>query len=320
MDHDVPDRFVHRGFNLYLGTEERQNCFLVECLLPSLDQSGLGASTHVWFERFDARGPHLFLLLSSSDDAGSLPSAEWLERFVSYLGALSPTELPDRQEIEARHEGCRGKALCTVDREPGFEAEASCRPFVQPDDGYPFFLLRPEALASFWPLAGRQTRWALERLRERSPRPATAAAIRWLALLGRELRSRHPNPEAYWEYHASTLMSGLPARLDEDREALYGKLPGLIGDKNRDIFRRIWQETVDAEPPWPGFGELVSQALVAVAPGYSSWQLLREVVHTSLKQLGVPPALQIPLLFFAWLRDLELAGQLPGPDGVGETR
>ncbi|MEM8933559.1 MAG: hypothetical protein AAGE94_20380 [Acidobacteriota bacterium] len=237
--------------------------------------------------------------------------------FSRYVDALGEAPPSDPDEIAARHEGCRDKVLCAVDAEPGFGADGSLRSFDHTPEAYPFFLVDRPALDDLLARLDRQTRWALDRLTQVEPDNATLDAMRWLAALDRGLDRRRPDDaHTYWESHVQTLRGGLAANLAEDRESVYRALPRSIREKNFNTFSRVWQATADAPDPAPGLQELLDAVLAHTAPDVPPWALLREVVHTTLKQLGLPVAFHVPLTLFAWHRNLVARGLTEAPDGA----
>jgi hypothetical protein len=292
---------VHLGFNIYYGNQKAQNHFLVHCLRPAIEEARREFPLRFWFDRFDARGPHIFLLVTvpghCREEARSLLSV----RFSEFFDAGPNPEPMGPEEARARHEGCKGKGICEVDREAGMAEDNSYRSFEQPPHGYPFFLTRSlDREEELWRLLDDQASWTISQLAETMPKPATARGILWLAAFDRLLAAKMPQVEEYWSYHAGTLLLSLSAHLAENEQDVYRRLPGSIGARNRQSFESLWgQETSDSA--WPDLSRLLD--CVVFDPHLSRRQtcaLLREIVHTTLKQLGIATQLHVPLLLFAW--------------------
>jgi hypothetical protein len=95
----------------------------------------------------------------------------------------------------------------------------------------------------------------------------------------------------------------LEARLREDEAAVLATLPTVVGERNRAVFGRVWDEA----PPWPALERTVEIALAD--DGRTPEQkrkLLRNVNHNTLLQLGQPVLHHVPLILYAWQRNLQL--------------
>ena len=303
---------VHVGFNIYYGNQGAQNHFLVACLGPSMDEARSRFPVQFWFDRFDARGPHIFLLMTILKPYCEEARAFLSSRFSCFLAAGSNPEPVSAEEAKLRNNGCRGKWLCAVDREPGMATDNSYYTFEQPADGYPFFLSRGlDHEEELWRLLDSQTTWAIKQLALTLPKPATAVGVLWLAALDRLLANRVSEIDCYWSYHATTLLPSLASRLAERPQDTYSNLLGAIGARNLRSFEVLWEREA-ANSMWPYLSRLLDCVIFEHNPPRPQpWALLREVVHTTLKQLGIATQIHIPLLLFAWSRHLPVPYSSP---------
>lgn len=291
--------------NVYLFSIRRQNRFLAETLAPALP--GLASDFEdfrFWFDRFDARGPHLFLLFSAAETGIDALRAR-LEALITggleALAAEGPADdTPGAARIEELHAACRGKTLCAADRQPGLAADGSFVLDSQPADAYPFHLTPAHGPAdTIWPRISALTNWTLEQRAAAGDEPATAAALRFMAGLDRQLRASDAEPADYWHHHLKSLMHELDALLEEKGEPFVDALAAGLGDANRRVFQQVWQWAETAEPAWDGLPALVSDVTTR---GPGAWRLLREIVHGALKQLGLVVPKHLPILIFGWLQ------------------
>lgn len=292
----------HLACNVYCWGARASERLLAECLAPAvraLRASGL--AERFWFQRFDARGPHLFVLLGTAPGRADALREALGARLRAWMDANPSTEtLPD-DDLRVRHANCRGKCLCAVDAEPGFAPNNTVRWARQPPGGYPFNtaegLARPDP---FWDLASDLCEWSLSRLGD-----GTGAAIRWTAAVDAELRRAHPDAADAWRYYACTLLLGLDERLARDEAAVLDALPGIVGARNAAVFARVWDAVEGGEVVWEPLPELLR--MVFADDGRTMEQrmgLLREVNHTVLAQLGLMVTSKLPLILFAWMRGL----------------
>ena len=114
--------------------------------------------------------------------------------------------------------------------------------------------------------------------------------IRWAAALDGALREAGV-AEAFWRYHAETLLPGVGASVET-----------AISARNRETFSRLWNEVKISGSPWPQIPRLVE---VALSVHQAEWRFiaLRETVHGVWRQLGLPVALEVSLVLFAWGRN-----------------
>lgn len=297
MSADAGRAPVHLGLVVYCWGQRPQNRLLVDGLAPAVAELRRGALRHFWFSRFDARGPHVMALFTIPAAAREPTRAALARRVADHLAAHPSRVALGEEELAARHEACRGKALCELDALPGLAANNTFAFFAQPSDGYPFALghgaPREDEL---WQAVDGLTAWTLEELgRDPDALPITAA-VRLAAALHGALPAHLPEPRAYWRYHATTLL-GAGRGDDVDR-----RLRRTVEAAHRAGLAEAWDLAAELGPPWTPLPWLVELALEAGAARRRPWAPLREVVHGALKQLGVPVKLQIPLVALGWSR------------------
>lgn len=304
----------HLGLVIYCWGLDEQTRLLVECLAPLVTELRNRWLKRFWFDRFDARGPHVFALFTVPAERLALTTSLAEQRLKSYLmNQPSVTEL-SRDELEARHRGCRGAALCEVDAEAGLAANNTLRFCEQPAERYPFSLAQgltgPERL---FDLLDELTGWSLAQL---ACQPAGSApialAVRWLANLFDVLPDWFEDPQAYWRFHTATLVRRIAFAVDHDELIL--RVTRSVGESNDAVLTRLWKRARSAPPAWPALSQLV-QVLAGAdeARGPQRHRLLREIVHVTMRQLGVPARLEIVLLLFCWRESLKEVAELNRP-------
>lgn len=292
----------HLALNVYRPGRAAQDRLLAECLAPAaralLDG---GALDRFWYQRFDARGPHLFVLLSGTGAGLARARARLDADLAAWLAADPSTEAASDDELRALHAALRGKVLCALDAEPGFAPPDTWAWAPQPDDGYPMRLFAgtpdPEGL---WRALTEVTLWSTTRLAG-----AADAAVRWIAAVDHALRRHGAPADAYWRHHAATLLTGMDERLREDEARVLAALPGVVGERNGRTFARIWAQVEADAAAWAPVDALVGRVLAPDARTDASRRvLLRELNHSVLSQLGQPVRLHVPLVVYGWLRGL----------------
>ncbi|HYU32690.1 MAG TPA: lantibiotic dehydratase C-terminal domain-containing protein [Thermoanaerobaculia bacterium] len=290
--------------NVYLWGKASQNSLLVQCLGPAMREiQDEGLASGFWFDRFDARGPHIFFLTRPVSDPAAV-CALLAERLTTFLARLPATEEIPAAELDERRQRVLGKALCAADTLPG---PAENRTFVLVEhepDGYPFRLAADLRDApGFWRLLDELSFWTVEQIASVPDSAMNATAIRWFASLDGALRQAGAARE-FWRYHAETLLPGLREKLAEDGELETGmsaSLEAALSDRNRDAFARLWHQVECSGSTWPQIGRLVKLAL-AVNGSSRRFAALREATHATWKQLGLPVRQEIPVVLFAWRR------------------
>jgi hypothetical protein len=295
---------VHLGMVAYVWGTQHQDRLMLECLAPAVAElRRQGLARGFFLDRYDARGPHLFAVLTVPREAMREIAGRLAERLGNHLAAHPSSAALTPEQLARRHEETRGRRQCELDGRPGFAANNSFEIFEHPPHGYPFWLsagLTGEE--ELWDLVADLTLWAIGRLAARPGSPAIAAALRWVASVSRELRLAGVRPTDYWLHHAPTLIPDLFQEMEpEERAATLTELAADVGATN-PAFAQAWREVDDAGPVWPGLPGMVRLILGGRTPLPSPWLLLREIDHSVLKQLGVPAALHITAALYAWRR------------------
>jgi hypothetical protein len=292
----------HLALNVYLWDWSEEDRLLVQVLGPALRElRSEGLVRSFWFTRFDARGPHVFVLLSTPP-LGATVVRERLGTLLGELAAYGGTGDLAPGELEKRHTECRGRHLCSIDAEPDFAPRNSYRFAVQPPNGYPYHLL-PATADELWELMTELSSWNLEHL---NGAKSSAAALRWVATMDQALTLAGMDAAEYWRYHATTLLISLAERLETNEEAVLAALPRSVGDRNRAVFDRAWDEPEPSPEPWPGTARLVEAIRSMDLSPSTRWAVLREIDHGALIQLGLPTLKHVPLVLYAWMRNLPL--------------
>ncbi|HEY3571441.1 MAG TPA: hypothetical protein VGP73_26175 [Thermoanaerobaculia bacterium] len=280
----------------YVWGAAHQDRLLLEQLGPAAGELRREGLLHGFFwDRYDARGPHLFAVLTIPEAAAPDVSGRLAARLAGHLADHpSPVELTPEQ-LARRHAETLGRRQCEADGRPGFAANNTFEILEHPPRGYPFRL--SEGLAGeeeLWRLAADLMLWTIGELAPRPGAPAAAAARRWTASVDRELRLAGVRTAEYWRYHAATLIPALAGMGPEEEAAALAGMAARVGDRGGDL-ASAWREVAAAGPVWPGLPRLVRLAL-----GVGVWDLLREIDHATLKQLGLPVAFHIPQVLHAW--------------------
>ncbi len=301
---------MHRlGCTLYLWSPDEQDRFLRDALGPFTHRvldSGLVSG--FWFDRFDARGPHVFFVLTTRENTVGPLEREvrnLLEGWLETPPSKPPLSLSD---LEALHVACRGKTLCAADRLDGFATHSSFEIFSHPISGYPFSLGRyfGEVLdadapdESPWRAWTETAFWTIGLL----GKPVLAPVMRWLAAIDQLMDDEQAAD--FWRYSLRCLLPELPMleSLDKVDTAM---LERFISDKNLPVLRDLW----DIDLHYTASSELADPtALVraGLAPALDAhrWKFLREVVFVTLKQMRIRIRRQAQLYAFALDRRLKL--------------
>lgn len=299
--------------NVYLWSGEDQTRLLTSSLGPTVQELRReGLVRFFWFTRFDARGPHLMVLL----DAQEARRAELIEHvracLDTYLAAFPCTHQIGRAEMEKRDAECRGKRLCSIDAEQGFAENNSYRLAGHGADDYPFRTARGVAReAELWRVVDDLCSWAVDRL---GGQAAIAAGVRWIAAVDGALARMGASGAGFWEQHARTLLPGLGEKLELSREEVVSSLPGAVGPRNWAAFDRLWHSP-DPDPAATDLARALVERVME-EDGRSlreRWALLREIDHCLLLQLGQPVESHIPLVLYAWLRNFPSPASAAAP-------
>jgi hypothetical protein len=292
----------HLACNVYHWGRGPADRLLAECVAPAVrDLRRAGLAERFWFQRFDARGPHLFLLAGTAPGRAEALREALGARLDAWLAAHPSEEPLTDDELRTRHDQCRGKRLCALDAEPGIAPNNSVRWAPHAPDAYPLSLSAGAAAHdALWGLLSALAEWNLGRLGD-----AGGAAVRWMAAVDAELRRAHPAAEGYWRRHAGTLLLGLEERLAADAGAVLDALPRVVGARNAETFGRVWDAVEGGEAVWEPLPQLLRMMLADDGrPLDVRLHMLREINHVVLGQLGQPVAAHVPLVLFAWLRGL----------------
>jgi|GEM_PF-3117911 len=296
----------HLALNVYLHGWTEQQSFVTGALAPVLRSlQAAGVLRRAWFTRFDARGPHVAVLVSTP--AGRVDEArEALSLAVeAWLAARPSLETLDADALELRHSECRGKRLNALDAEPGFAAPGTFAFAPHPASGYPFYVF-PEEDDAVWALLTDNS------LANAGGPPegqsASTAGLRWLAAVDHALAAAGADAAAYWRFHATTLLPGMPDRLRDDEQAVLDALPRTVGERNLAAMDRVWAavEADDGGEAGDRARRLVGALLDGREPA-AAWPLLREANHCGLLQLTLPVRSHVPAVLYAWQRALRPA-------------
>jgi lantibiotic biosynthesis dehydratase-like protein len=293
----------HLALHVFHWGDAPQNRLIAECLVPAARELRAdGASRRFWFTRFDTRGPHVFALFTPAAGREAELRRRLARRLDAYLAAHPSTVELSPEEIERRHVECRGKQLSAIDAEPGFAPNNSYAMAPHPGDGYPFRLGAGVADGdALWDAVEALVFWTVEQQRAGT---ATPGAVRWMAAVDHALHEGGVDPAEFWRHHATTLLVYLRERLDADEEGVLAALPGAVGERNRALFDALWE----GDGPERALARPVVE--IVLAPDGRSdaarRSLLREINHFTLAQLGQPVKHHIPLVLYAWQRNLRL--------------
>jgi hypothetical protein len=292
------------GVNIYYWGETEQNRLLCEAL-PGWSRLArhLDAGSRMWYCRFDARSPHIFALFSTSE--AQEPALRTLldDRVRTFLAEFPSACNLSASALEERHRACRGKALSPIDRLDGLADNNSFVLFRHDSCGYPFHRMAGTVerhQLSRW--LSRLSCWSIGALKESS----TLAAARWLAAvdhaIANTIAAQPGLAESYWRYHAGTLVVNHEGAADADQ--LVPLLPKLVSGRNREKLSAIWDDPRVPERAGLDFGGLMRFVFDGRRPVPRSFELLRELNHTVLGQLGVWLTVQLPIILYAWQRNL----------------
>lgn len=295
----------HLGVNIYYWGAAEQRRLLLGVLRPcALDARRQGITRRFWYCCFDARGPHIFALFTTAGEQARL--RDLLERRLQAFLQETPSRAAlGLGELERRHAECRGKTLSAADRGDDLAANNSYVFFSQPGGGYPLWMDSGMSAADeFWRQLDDLTFWTLEHL-ERGSHPAMA--IHWLAAVDHALHRLGQPAEAYWRFHAETLLPALSERLAIHGDEVLVSLPGVLSERNHWSFSKAWNEEGEFSL---GFDVDRMIEVVMRDDGRSLRQrlrVLREVNHGTLGQLHQPVRFHVPLVLYAWQRNLVLS-------------
>jgi hypothetical protein len=291
------------GAHVYRWSTPDQVRLLRDGLRPAAREArSRGLTSRFWYTLFDARGPHVFALFAAADRSRRRELADFLgDRLAGWLAAHPSAAPLDRDEVERRHAACRGKVLAAIDAEAGLAANDSLHLFEHPAGGYPFAtaagIVRPHEL---WRRLDPLALWALDHVGE------AASAVRLAAVVDHALGAAGVSAAGFWRYVATTLLVPLGERLASDEAGVVAALPAMVGERNTLAFGRLWSAVPHGDdPPAAAAVRLVVED--GRRPLEHRFRLLREIVHVALAQLLQGVQARIPLVLYAWHRNLSRA-------------
>jgi hypothetical protein len=300
MNRAVPGSMTNIGFNIYYwGMEEQQRLLQHGLNAWAQDLRRQGWLQRLWFCPYDARSPHVFGIFTTTA-AGENCVKTYLQDSIQKFIAHYPShvQLSD-QEVSERHGGCRGRTMNLADREPGPALNNSFQIFEHEHNGYPFQLNVGAANADeLWERIDRVCIWALEQ----AGGDVSRAAVRWLAAVDRSLKRQEIPAAGYWRFHAGSLLLGLEQSFKERPEMSREWLQNAVSPANQKIFSNIWNEENDLSVDIDGLVRLIiSQQKSSLAQRFG---LLRSINHFTLLQLGQIVLQEIPIILYAWQRNV----------------
>lgn len=295
------------GLNVYYWGSRQQDQLLVDCLGPLMKElREAGLLECFWYDRYDSRGPHLFVVAEVPENRKDEVQGRTATRLDRYLAENPSREELSLDQLAGFHDGTRGRLHCAEDARPGFGANNSYVFFEQAPQDYPFWISAGlPRQRELWRLLDDLAFWVIGQIAEHPVRPPVGAAVRWMAGLD-DVLTRLGLARAYWRYHATTLLMGLRKRLETGEAEVLSSLKTLVGTKNHDTFSRLWAAASEGGSGWPHLSRLIELSLPEVEGVVPDrcFIPLREAVHCAWKQLGLTVQLEIPLVLFAWNRSL----------------
>lgn len=295
---------VYQGANIYCWGNAEQTRLLLNGVKPwTVRARQQGWASRFWYSRFDARGPHVFLLWGTTPE--SLPALRSsLQREIeAFLRQCPSTEVLSAEQIERRHRECRGNTMSVADREPGLASNNSFVLFTHDPGDYPLHLSTGMADApQFWKRIDDLSCWVLEQLQD----DTAITAVRWVAAVDRSLARTPVSAESYWRFHASTLVLPLRERLQTNEAEVLKSLPRIISPDNQRLFANLWNQSINGNSLGFDVEGLVRLILCdQTRPLDSRFQTLRAVIHTVIMgQLGLWTKFEIPIILYAWNRNV----------------
>jgi hypothetical protein len=300
-----PSPWFQLGCTIYYFGEHEQDRLLVECIAPlarALRERAL--CRRFWFCRFDARGPHIMVVLTVAAESRAELEARVSAAVQGYLDA-SPSRIEiDQTVLDERHRACRGRTQSAVDSYAGLASNNSFLVHEHGPEHHPFVLGRGWSRSEhLWRFVDELSLWAIECL-STARGAATGPAVRWLASFERALAAAGHAPRAYWRYHAGTMALGIADRI-ASKELGAEDVLARIGDTNRGNLARLWQHDQE-DHGGPDPAQLVELVLGDDELAMERRrQIVREVIHVLFLQLGVRASVEMVIILFAWLRAAE---------------
>jgi hypothetical protein len=289
------------GTNIYYwGINEQKRLLQLGLHRWAEEAIAHGLLEQLWYCVFDIRGPHIFATFGTSPaNSGALKS-----RLVGQISKFlrdSPSQASlETEELLQRHNACRSKIMNRADLIEDIASNNSFVVFEHDKTAYPFQATHDMAHdESLWQLLAKVCFWTLEQPDDGKQ----AAAIHWIAAVDHSLRNRMFPANDYWRFHASTILTGLEQQL-ESKPGFFDQLQNrAISKQNRQTFDRAWHNL-------NGFSSSASADEVVETimsdPNLSQqrqFEVLREVNHFTLLQLGQTVSYQLPMVLYAWQRN-----------------
>lgn len=288
------------GANIYYWGESEQDRLLLTGLHPwALETRRSGLAKSFWFSRCDARGPHIFALFRAGEGAREQLRA-FLEREIGNFCSGSPSRTSlSTKDLQQRHRECRGKILCAADRGEDLSTNNSFVVFDHEAGGYPLWLASGmPSDDEFWTSMDALTFWTLAKLAAGRNR---TVAVSWLAAIDRALESAGLPAEAYWRYHAASLVPGLKKLGEVDPHEISSVLRTTIGEHNSNLLSQLWSEP-KTDFDVNGLVKIIASAACRTIAQH--FQVLREITHTVLGRLVHTVDVQIPMVLYTWRHSL----------------
>jgi hypothetical protein len=293
----------HVGANIYCWGAAEQDRLLQDGVRSWVTEATTQRlADRFWYCRYDARGPHLFLQFATSAQRLEALSQFLKLKIGNYLAHSSNSVELTREELEKRHHACRGRTMSIADREQGLAENNSFVLFPHAANAYPWSLADGiSENESFFQYLSDLSIWAIEQIDGSS----METSIRWLAAVDRALLRCCPEPQAYWHYHAATLLAPEEQNWRSWAARIEPRIPSTLSENNRRIFSSIWNGyALETALTFDVMG-LVSLIFERGDAGFERrLRLLREINHSLLGQLGLLCKFEIPMVMYAWMRNI----------------
>jgi hypothetical protein len=310
---------VALGFNVYLWGEESQNRFLSECIAPAVGSLCRdGVLERFWYDRMGTRGPHLFILIAVQSSLAPRFDGQLRSLITGYLEERPSTETLTTDEVLHIHEDMSGKVFCRPDMLEMLAENNTFLAFKQAEEEYPFGLIDDATYGcELWQSITNLYLWSLRCLQNCSAAALSKIASTFALLFNEVCFQDDAIAVDYWKYHSETLLLGLD-RAPLDDETLAHVLPRLIGSKNLSWLKSFGEMSNDRQASILNLTSEAGESLqtmkryISMASEQYSQPLpraakivIREILHTFLKQLGLNVPQHIPIVLFLWLMNFE---------------
>ncbi|MBZ5489575.1 MAG: hypothetical protein LAO76_01425 [Acidobacteriia bacterium] len=300
MKNGAVHEIVTFGLNAYYWGDPEQDFLLAEGLGPILREADLRWDlARIWYDRGTMRGPHIFCLLTSRSDQAAA-AMEFLRAKIAVFIQRHPSNCPlTADQLAALHRDASGKAFCMADLAEGMAGNNELLVFFQEnaEQHYPFRLCSDSRAEAVWRAWKKAAFWILRQIESAESLEASAV---WFLLACDHLFFKTADArKEYWGRHIGTLIPNL------DRHRLSGEHVQAMACRlvSPQSMERIaaWREQISSADRPPQAEELlaiISQLQSQIAQPLGRDQaLLRELIHVSLKQLGIHVVRQIPMIF-----------------------